>query len=160
MKADKRLYFQLNVAQQALRLRVDQECLARVGLTSAQAGLLFYVAQHEGCLLKELANGLGLKNAAITGLVARTERTGCVRRQVSRVDARATELHLTAKGRAKLLEIKKLNEQFNEQLREGFRPDEIETVLRFLKHCADLAERSEASRPETQRGRSGRLEGP
>jgi MarR family transcriptional regulator, organic hydroperoxide resistance regulator len=143
VQQDKRLYFQLNLAQQALRQRVDRECIARVGLTSAQAGLLFYVAQHDGCLLKDLASGLGLKNAAITGLVARTERTGCVRRQASREDARATLLHLTAKGRAKLLEIKRLNERFNEQLRDGFSAAELDVVLRFLQHCGTLAEASD-----------------
>jgi DNA-binding MarR family transcriptional regulator len=136
---DRRLFFLLNSAQQALRQRVDRECLARVGLTSAQMGLLYYVAKHDGCVLKELASGLRLKSAAVTGLLTRTEATGCVRREVSRADARATKLHLTAKGQRKLLEIRRLNESFNEQLRSGFSASEIELVLRFLRHVHELA---------------------
>jgi len=136
--ADRRLYFLLNVAQQALRQRVDRECLERVGLTSAQTGLLFYVAKHEGCLLKEVASGLGLKSAAITGLVTRCEKTGCIKRQGSSSDARATTLHLTAKGQKKLLEIKRLNEELGTRLRRGFAGEEIEVVLRFLEHVREL----------------------
>ena len=140
MQPDSRLYFLLNVAQQALRQRVDRECVERVGLTSAQAGLLFYVARHEGCLLKDVASGLGLKNAAITGLVARVEKTGCIRREVSAADARATKVFLTAKGHKKLLAIKQLNDEFNALLRRGFAAPEVDVVLRFLRHVIALAE--------------------
>jgi DNA-binding MarR family transcriptional regulator len=136
---DKRLYFQLNVAQQALRKHVDEQGVARTGLTSAQMGALFFVAKHDGCLLKDLGEGLGLKNAAITGLVARTEKTGCIRRRASSEDGRATHLHLTAKGQKKLEEIHKLNDELGRALRDGFADEEISVVLRFLQHVVDLA---------------------
>lgn len=134
MYVDKRLYFLLNVAQQAIRKRVDDDALARVGLTSAQCGVLFFVAKHDGCLLKELAEGLGLKNAAITGLVARTEKTGCLRRDASPDDARATKLHLTAKGQRKLREIGALNQTLQARLTEGFAESELALIARFLEH--------------------------
>lgn len=136
---DKRLYFSLSVAQQALRKHVDEQGLARTGLTSAQMGVLFYVAKHDGCLLKELAEGIGIKNAAITGLVARTEKTGNIRRRASSEDGRATHLHLTAKGQKKLEEIHKLNDELHRALRSGFDEGEIEIVLRFLQHAAAIA---------------------
>jgi DNA-binding MarR family transcriptional regulator len=136
---EKRLYFSLSVAQQALRKHVDEQGLARTGLTSAQMGVLFYVAKHDGCLLKELAEGVGIKNAAITGLVARTEKTGCIRRRASSEDGRATHLHLTAKGQKKLEEIMKLNEELHRELKKGFSEQEIEVVLRFLQHVAAIS---------------------
>jgi DNA-binding MarR family transcriptional regulator len=136
---EKRLYFLLNAAPQALRKHVDEQAIARVGLTSAQMGVLFYLAKHEGCLLKELGQGLALKNAAITGLVARTEKTGCIRRRASSEDGRATHLYLTAKGHKKLEEIQRLNEELNRTLRAGFSDGEIEIVLRFLRHVADIS---------------------
>jgi len=142
-RQDKRLYFLLNVAQQALRKRTDDEGLARTGLTSAQMSVLFYVARHDGCLLKDLGQGLGVKNAAITGLVARTEKTGCIKRKASSVDGRATHLHLTAKGQRKVEEIKKVNEELNRDLRQGFSEAELDTVSRFFKHVIELADPSE-----------------
>jgi DNA-binding MarR family transcriptional regulator len=136
---EKRLYFSLSVAQQALRKHVDEQGLARTGLTSAQMGVLFYVARHDGCLLKELGEGIGVKSAAITGLVARTEKTGCIRRRASSEDGRATHLHLTAKGHKKLEEIHKLNDELHRALRSGFSDAEIEVVLRFLQHVTAIA---------------------
>jgi DNA-binding MarR family transcriptional regulator len=142
-RQDKRLYFLLNVAQQALRKRMDEEGLARTGLTSAQMGVLFYLAKHEGCLLKDLGRGLGVKNAAITGLVSRTERTGCIKRKASSVDGRATHLHLTAKGQRKLEEIKKLNDEVARELKQGFSESELETATRFLQHVVSIAKPDE-----------------
>jgi DNA-binding MarR family transcriptional regulator len=143
-RQDKRLYFLLNVAQQALRKRMDEDGVARTGLTSAQMGVLFYVAKHDGCLLKDLGRGLGVKNAAITGLVARTEKTGCLKRKASSLDGRATHLHLTAKGQRKLEEIKKLNDELGRELKSGFSESELETVSRFLQHVVAISTPEEA----------------
>ncbi len=142
-RQDKRLYFMLNVAQQALRKRMDEDGVSRTGLTSAQMGVLFYVAKHDGCLLKDLGRGLGVKNAAITGLVARTEKTGCLKRKASSVDGRATHLHLTAKGQRKLEEIKKLNDEIGRELKQGFSESELETVSRFFQHVLTVGKRDE-----------------
>src|SRR5262245_21962764 len=113
---DRRLYFALVTAAQSLRQHVDSQSIDRLGLTSAQAGVLFYVAAHEGCLLKDLAKGLALKSSAITGLVERTERTGCVRRRESPDDGRATRLELTAKGRKQPDTLRHLNDELYRQL--------------------------------------------
>lgn len=139
---DKRLYFLLSTAQQGLRKYVDEQGVERTGLTSAQMGVLFYLEHHDGCLLKELGEGVGVKNAAITGLVARTERTGCIRRRASAEDGRATQVFITAKGHKKLDEIKRLNDELGRRLREGFEEREIAVVLRFLRHVADIAQQA------------------
>ncbi|MDB4975025.1 MAG: MarR family transcriptional regulator [Myxococcaceae bacterium] len=136
---EKRLYFLLNLAQQTLRKRVDELAVARVGLTSAQVGVLFFLARHDGALLMDVARGVGIKNAAISGLVDRIEQTGCVQRKASRADGRAVELHLTAKGRKKLSEIERLNRELDAWLREGFSPDEVALVLRFLGRVLERA---------------------
>jgi MarR family transcriptional regulator, organic hydroperoxide resistance regulator len=140
-RQDKRLYFLLNVAQQALRKHVDEEGMERTGLTSAQMAVLFYIAKHDGCLLKDLGEGLGVKNAAITGLVARTEKTGCIKRKASALDGRATHLHLTAKGQRRLEEIKRLNDELGRSLRSGFSEAELEVVSRFFQHVLDVAKK-------------------
>ncbi|HEY6878918.1 MAG TPA: MarR family transcriptional regulator [Polyangiales bacterium] len=142
-RQDKRLYFQLNVAQQALRKRIDEEGLERTGLTSAQMSVLHYLAKHDGCLLKDLGRGLGVKNAAVTGLVARTEKTGCIKRKASSSDGRATHLHLTAKGQRKLEEIKRVNEELSRELRSGFSESELETVSRFFQHVLEVAKKGD-----------------
>jgi len=137
---EERLYFLLNTAQHVLRKFVDEEGLARTGLTSAQMGLLFFVARHEGCLLNEVAAGLDLKSATVTGLLARTEKTGVIRRRTSADDRRAAQLFLTPKGRRLLGEIHQLNQELNAALREGFSSEELAVVMRFLRHVRALPE--------------------
>ena len=135
---DERLYYQLNTAQHELRQFVDKEALARTGLTSVQMGLLFFVAKHDGCLQKDAGRGLGLKDATVTGLIARTERAGVIRRRSSPEDGRATQLFLTAKGRRLLTEVHELNRELNTALRGKFSSEEIAVVLRFLNHVRSL----------------------
>jgi DNA-binding MarR family transcriptional regulator len=135
---EERLYYLLNIAQHELRKFVDSEALARTGLTSARMGLLFFVAKNDGTFLSAVGKGLGLKNAAVTGLVARTEKTGVIQRKASPDDRRASQLFLTAKGRRQLDAIRKLNEELNAALREGFTPEEIAVVVRFLNHVRSL----------------------
>lgn len=129
---ERRLFLLINRAQHALQKRVDDEALRRIGLTSAQMGVLLFLAKNDGCLLKELGDGLGLKNAAITGLVARTESTGCCERRESPDDGRATQVFITAKGKKKLAQIAPLNEELNRFLRQDLSTAELEVVLRFL----------------------------
>jgi DNA-binding MarR family transcriptional regulator len=143
---EERLYYLLNTAQHALRSHVDEEGLARTGLTSAQMGLLFFVAKNDGCLVNEVSAGLRLKNAAVTGLIARTEKTGVIRRRPSTEDRRATHLFLTPKGRRLLAEIHGLNQELNAALREGFSVEELTIVLRFLNHVRGLPTRRKALR--------------
>jgi DNA-binding MarR family transcriptional regulator len=75
-----------------------------------------------------------VKPAAITGLVARTVKTGCVRTQASRADGRATQAYLTAKGRERVAEIRELGRELNRRLYDGFSEAELDTVRRFLHH--------------------------
>jgi MarR family transcriptional regulator, organic hydroperoxide resistance regulator len=131
---ERRLYFLLNLATQVLRRRVDESALSRTGLTSAQLGVLQFLATNEGCKLAELARGVGVKQSAIGGLVERTERTGCIRTQRGQEDARSTQVYLSPKGRKLLTQMAELNRELNTQLRGDFSDAEIEVVLRFLNH--------------------------
>ncbi|HVJ93247.1 MAG TPA: MarR family transcriptional regulator [Labilithrix sp.] len=146
---ERRLFLLLNRAQHALKSYVDAEALKETGLTSAQMSVLLYLAKHDGCLLKELGEGLGLKNAAMTGLVARTESTGCCRRRESPEDGRATQVFLTPKGRATLAKVARLNDDLNRLLREGYSDEDIDLVLRFLN---DVLRKSRSATSEASTG--------
>lgn len=50
--------------------------------------------------INELANALGLDKSSASGLVARAERRGLVRRVRSQLDRRSVRVRLTAEGRA------------------------------------------------------------
>ena len=78
---DDRLIFLIAQARQRLFTRLDQALLGQVGVTAAQAGALFFLAQHDGRPLMALARGLMLDKSAITRLAARLEKKGLIERR-------------------------------------------------------------------------------
>ena len=133
MKRDDRLIFLLGHARHRVYVRLDRALLDRVGITTAQAGAIFYLKGNDGCLLSEMGRGLMLDKSAITGLVDRLENRGMIERRDDPTDRRAIRLHLTRSGRdvaAKALPVVK---ELNRAVKEGFSPEEIEIFARVLR---------------------------
>lgn len=137
MREDRRLYFLLTQAEHALSKRAAATLSARLDISPVQCGALMFVRKHEGCLLKELSDGLGLNSSAITGLVARMERDELLRREACSEDGRASRLHLTARGRRAVEAALPLVRALNTAMTAGFTAEELEVVSRFLVTMVD-----------------------
>lgn len=131
-KQDRRLFFLLNMARHYLFTYAKQTCEKQFDISITQAGALLFIAKHEGCYQKELADALGLKKSAVTGLVTRMENNALISRQVSETDGRATTLHLSSKGKEKVPQILPMIKRVNSELLEDFSEQEIDVILRFL----------------------------
>jgi MarR family transcriptional regulator, organic hydroperoxide resistance regulator len=138
---DRRLFFLLHRAQHAALRFADRELIRRLQITSAQLGALFFLRKNDGCLLKELSRGLALNNSAITGLVDRMAAQDLVERRPCDRDGRAFRVFMTPLGREKVEAGFPLLREWNDQLKEDFTDDQLETVYRFL---ATVAERLES----------------
>ena len=68
-----------------------------------------------------------------------------IRRKASTEDRRAAQLFLTPKGRRQLDEVRKLNDDLNTALREGFTAEELAVVVRFLSHVRSIPARAHAA---------------
>lgn len=130
---DKRLFFLLNMAQHHAFAYAKQQCTEKLGITVTQAGALLYIAKHEGCVQKELAQALGLKKSAVTGLVTRMQNNALITRRVSEVDARASQLYLTRLGKEKIPQILPIIQEANASFVADFSEEEISVIVRFLK---------------------------
>jgi DNA-binding MarR family transcriptional regulator len=137
LKADDRLIFLLGHARHRVYLRLDQALLDRVGVTTAQAGALFFLMGNDGCLLSQMGRGLMLDKSAITGLVDRLEKKGLIERRDDPADRRATRLHLTGAGRDVAAKAVPVVKQLNRAIKEGFSPEEIEAFSRVLRSAID-----------------------
>ncbi|WP_434033980.1 MarR family winged helix-turn-helix transcriptional regulator [Cupriavidus sp. a3] len=126
-----RLVYLLNVGQQRLQ-RWSQARIASGGVTSAQAGLLFFLGRNDGALMSEAAAALDLGAPGMSGLADRTERAGLIERRPDDSDRRASRLWLTEAGRKARLRSKASMKVLNARLTEGFTPDEIDVVARWL----------------------------
>ncbi|MDJ0720153.1 MAG: MarR family winged helix-turn-helix transcriptional regulator [Desulfobacterales bacterium] len=130
---DDRLIFLIGQARHSLFTHLDRVLVKRAGVTTAQAGVLFYLMADDGCLLLALSRGMQLDKSAITRMTARLERKGLIERRPCPRDGRAVRVFLTAAGRrageACLSRVKTTNTA----IKENFWPSEIESFSRVLQ---------------------------
>jgi len=81
---------------------------AELELTYAQAQVLFYVAQHPGCHMGQVAKTFTVTLSAITQIVDRLVQKRFLTRSSKPVDRRVSLLELTAEGKALVQELEKL----------------------------------------------------
>jgi DNA-binding MarR family transcriptional regulator len=136
---DRRLYYKLNQAQHLLSKRVDTELAGALGIKTAQLGAVFFLLEHDGCMLKEISAGLGLNNSAITTLVVRMEKGGLLTRESCSVDGRSYRIHLTNKAKSIGQKAIPVAKELNSMLAQGFSDEEIDTVIRFLDSIISIA---------------------
>ncbi|HYE89666.1 MAG TPA: MarR family transcriptional regulator [Terriglobales bacterium] len=79
--------------------------LSELDLTFAQSQVLFYVSDHPGCPMGEVAKAFGVTLPAVTHIVDRLEQKGLATRGAMPGDRRVAALELTAAGRALALEL-------------------------------------------------------
>jgi DNA-binding MarR family transcriptional regulator len=74
-------------------------------LTYSQAQVLYYVEQHPGCRMGEVAKAFEVTVSAITQIVDRLEQKKCLSRGTDPADRRVYTLALTPAGQALVAEL-------------------------------------------------------
>jgi MarR family transcriptional regulator, organic hydroperoxide resistance regulator len=136
---DRRLIWLLSRAQRRVMTQSDAT-LARLGLTSTQAGALFCIRSADGITVSELADQLDLAQSAASGLARRIEAAGLVARSPNPDDGRSVRLVLTKSGRKRREEAIKIAQAGNAALSAGLSQSEIEIVARWLARIGTATE--------------------
>ncbi len=144
----RRMFWLLARAQRSVAAASDAN-LADLGLTSTQAGALFCF-DDAGLLIGELAQALDLAQSAASGLAQRLEDAGLVSRAGEKGDGRAARLTLTVAGRRKRNEAARRTISANARLLQGFTDREVDIVVRWLDHVADVAAPPKRSKQREQ----------
>ena len=130
---DDRLIYQIFMAQQKLQASINNTLIAEgIKVTLGQAGLLFLLRQDDGRTMTALSKALAVKNATLTGLIDRLERSGLVMRKASRKDRRAIRIYLTPAGIEECDKAKPVIKRANEEIKYGFSREEIDVFKRVL----------------------------
>ncbi|WP_119679928.1 MarR family winged helix-turn-helix transcriptional regulator [Indioceanicola profundi] len=137
MSSGHQIFFLMTRASHALTRFVDRELDSRFSITSTQLAALTRIAADEGCLLTELAAGLGLNKSAVTTLARRLERQGLAVREASAADGRATSLWLTDAGREVVTRAGPLLVEFDARLADDLSREEAALVAGFLSGLLD-----------------------
>jgi len=137
-----RFVFLLNRAQKALQRWIETRPQAWDGISSAQAGLLFFLTARDQATVGEIATALDVAPAAVTNLSKRMEAAQLVARTSDASDGRITRLHLTATGQQASAQAGAVLKELNQRLTAGFSADELATVERWLTHVQMMQEDS------------------
>jgi len=147
MNDDRRIVFLLNQAQHQVNLYIDKILRQAADITGAQAAALFYLNKHNGCVQKQLAQGLKLDNSAVTGMVDRLQRKELVEKHRCKLDGRAFTLHLTTHGKNSIDTVRPLIKSHNKLLADKFGDDTIENFCQVLQFLVDYT--ADELKPET-----------
>ncbi len=135
-ESDQRFFFLLQRAAHRLRLDADRRCLAAAGITTAQLGALFAVRDRPGVTQRQLAGDLGLRESAVTSLVARLTAAGLLTRGAHPSEHRAVVLELSDAGRTALCAAQPEIDRFNAELRAGLGEEDFTRMLAVLRTLA------------------------
>ncbi|RZA34878.1 MAG: MarR family transcriptional regulator [Lysobacteraceae bacterium] len=128
----------LNRAQRALQRWIETRPEAWEGISAAQVGLLFVLKSRGDAAIGEIAGELGVAPAAVTNLSKRMQAAGLVERVADAGDARLTRLRMTGEGAHAGTRAGEVLVELNARLADGFTPDELQVVARWLKQAAQL----------------------
>ncbi|WP_313030817.1 MarR family winged helix-turn-helix transcriptional regulator [Massilia alkalitolerans] len=128
----------LNRAQRALQRWIEARPESWEGISAAQVGLLFVLRARGDAAVGEIATELGVAPAAVTNLSKRMQAAGMVERVADARDARLTRLRMTGSGQEASTRAGEVLVELNARLSEGFTPEELQTVARWLAQAAAL----------------------
>lgn len=151
-----RLYHLLQTAAHRLKARADRESEATVGVSAAQAAVLFVIAQEPGVAQRRVAEQLMLNESAVTAMVGRLIERNLVTRTSSPDDGRAWRLGLTAKGEAALGRFRTHLDRINRDLTDALGGDLAVTGLAEGLRAILAMPDGRSGGPEAKSGRPGR----
>jgi len=127
-----------NRAQRALQRWIEARPESWEGISAAQVGLLFVLRARGDAAVGEIAAELGVAPAAVTNLSKRMQAAGMVERVADARDARLTRLRMTGAGQEAGKRAGEVLVELNARLADGFTPEELQTVARWLAQAAAL----------------------
>lgn len=111
--------------------------LAPYHITSGQPKILEYLAEHDGCVQKEIATACHIEPASVTTILAKMEKDGYLYRTTEDGNRRSLHVYLTNDGREKSLLVKETFRKCEETALEHLTREERDTLLSLLKSIND-----------------------
>ena len=131
-----RLVFLILEAERRLARWISRRGRGR-GISAPAAGVLFHIAAAPGTTTGEVAAAIHGSAAGTSGLLARMEQAGLIRRSPDPADRRTIRVDLAPNGAEAIAEIREAVADLNNLITEGFAEEELETVARWLRHVSD-----------------------
>lgn len=109
-----------------------RSCLQDIGIPPAQMGALRTITQYPGMSQRELADKLHIQRATATVMLQKMEKSGLICRENDREDQRISRIYPSEYALSIDEENRKSVENYMSRCFEGFRPEEISSLLDLL----------------------------
>jgi len=113
----------------------------KLELTRSQALVLYYIEQHPGCYMGEVAKVLDVSVSAITQVVDRLEQKEYVSRGADPSDRRIYTLELTSGGKTRVAELRVLQIESLEEVLGRMAARDRKYVIKGLETLVEAAGR-------------------
>lgn len=117
--------------------RLFDERVRDLGLTAAQARLLLSLDRQPGQNQAFYADQLEVEPITLTRIVDRMEEAGWLDRRSDPADRRARRLHLTAKSKGVVTQLRGIVEMMFEQVLDGLCSEEQELLMAMLERIGE-----------------------
>ena len=133
MADDDRLIYLTSMAQQTLMYNTNAALLkGGLKVTTAQAGILFFLKQKDMCMMSEIGQVFNIDNSAVTRLIDRLEKNGFVKRQVPPENRRAILISITPEGLEEEKKAQMIIRAINGKIKVGFTAEEVAAYTKIL----------------------------
>ena len=118
---------------------------SELDLTYAQSQVLYYVGDHPGCHMGDVAKAFGVTLPAVTHIIDRLEQKQFVLRGDHPGDRRVYLLELTREGKTLVQELRTLQKRGVEEVLARMSAEDRQRVIKGLEALVDAA--TEAAKP-------------
>lgn len=122
--------------------RTSKHMAATIGVTGPQRLVVRIIGRNRSVTAGELARTLHLHPSTVTGVLARLEAGGMIRREADARDRRRTRLVLTSKGRRVYLSTSGTVEEAIERVLARVKAGEADAAIRALDAITDALQRN------------------
>ena len=133
---DRRLFLLLEIAARRMNRDADARLKTEVGVTSAQAAVMFLLSRRGERRMGDIGDMLSLNPPAVTGLVNRMAALSLVIKTSSKTDKRSAVVSLTEKGRALADAADHVLRDLNTELETRLGDTDSDTLHRVLTSLA------------------------
>lgn len=109
-----------------------QRASVQEGVHLGQPPILIYIAEHEGCTQREIADALQVSPASIATSLKRMQRSGLIQKKVDSTDLRSNCLTLTPEGQSAMQRSRQACDAVDRRMFEGFSREELSTFCHYL----------------------------
>ncbi len=142
-KSTLRLWLRLLTATTLIEKQIRNYLQNEFGTTLPRFDVLAALERSpDGLTMSELSNRLLVSNGNVTGLVARLQEDGLVKRTQSKDDGRSFRVCLTRKGKNLFVPIAAQHETFVETMLADLSPRQTEVLIELLEDVHRSAKKS------------------